>query len=231
MSTFVMSDKYPQFVRELVRRGHRIIPSECVKTLVLPEQKHADMQILNINNDIFILRECAELQNKLKNKNIIRCKNTAGEKYPANILLNFLCLKNTLYGKISAIDPVLKGYCLKNNIKMINVNQGYCRCSTAVVSENAAITADKTIEKAFKENGADVLTINPGNIDIDGFNYGFIGGASGKIDDNTIIFFGNLKEHPDYLKIKEFCKKHNVKIDIICPELPLTDIGGIENVG
>lgn len=230
MSQLIMSDKYPEFVNALRKKGYEIITSDTIEVFHYAEQKHADMQVLPINNDVFILNECTKLKNKLKNKNLINCSKKAGKMYPENILLNFLFLNNTLYGKMSAIDRILLEYCQMNNIKMVNVNQGYTRCSTLVVNENAVITSDLSIEEAMKNNGVDVLLISSGNIILDGFDYGFIGGASGKIDDDTIVFFGNAEKHPDFDRINHFCKLYNSNIEILYPDLPLTDIGGIVKV-
>lgn len=227
MSTFVMSDKYPQFVDSIKKMGHRAVKSDIIDIFHIPEQKHADMQILPVNNDIFILNECTNLKDKLYDNNLFFCKKKAGKVYPKNILLNFLFLNNILYGKLSAIDDNLLEYCRNHNINTINVNQGYTRCSTLIVNENAVITSDISIEKVLKSNGVDVLRISAGNIVLDGFDYGFIGGASGKLDESTVIFFGNVENHPDFNKIEQFCKTHNSNIEILCKDMPLTDIGGI----
>lgn len=232
MSCFVMSDEYKCFCDELTSLGYDIIFSDRISAFPKPEQKHADMQILRINDAIFMLNECKDLYKKLtKNlsaNSIILCRNKAGEKYPKNILLNFLFLNNTIYGKMSSMDLSLKEYCMSNKIKMVNINQGYARCSTLVLNESAVITADSNIENALRNNGAEVLKITEGNIALKGYNYGFIGGASGKIDDNTVVFFGDITKHTDYSKIKNCCAKHNIEIKILSKNImPLTDIGGI----
>lgn len=210
MNDVIISDLYPCFCEELSKYGYNIIPSKKIKAFTEPEQKHADMQVLRINNSIFTLDGCVK---------------TAGKSYPENVLLNCLYLNNKLYGKLSAVDDSVLEYCRENGIKTVNVNQGYTRCSTLVVNEKAAITADKSIEKALKNDGADVLLIKPGHIKLKGFDYGFIGGASFS-DKGKIYFFGNVKKHPDYNKISEFCEKYNSKLEILCKDMPLTDIGG-----
>ena len=121
-------------------------------------------------------------------------------------------------------------YCEENNIKTVNINQGYARCSTLVLNEKALITSDLSIEKALKKDGVEVLLISSGNIILDGYDYGFIGGASGKIDENTVVFLGNVTNHPDYRRIENFCENHNISIKIICKDMPLTDIGGIVKI-
>lgn len=228
MSSIVMSDKYPHFCNEVSKIGYNIIFSDTIKVFHIPEQKHPDMQLLPIQNNLFMLNECIGLKEKLStlNKIVVCCDKAAGKYYPENISLNCLYLNNTLYGKISKVDKTVLDYCNKNHIRTVNVNQGYTRCSTLVINQKAVITADKSIEKALKKDGVEVLLVFPGNIVLDGFNYGFIGGAGAQID-NTTIFFGNIEKHPEYLRIKRFCLKNNSDIKILCPNMPLTDIGGI----
>ena len=230
MSTFVMSDKYLCFADEIEKLGHTVIASDTVRIFPNPEQKHADMQILPIIDGIFILNECTTLDKKLPSERLVYCNEKAGKKYPKNIILNFLFQNNALFGKLSAIDKNLLDYCRVNNIKTVNVNQGYARCSTLVLNNNAAVTSDLSIEKALKNNGVEVLLVSTGNIVLDGYDYGFIGGASGKIDDNTVAFFGNIKNHPDYKRIENFCKYNKASIRIICKDMPLIDIGGIVKI-
>lgn len=211
MKTLVMSDQYPQFCRKLEELGYVIIPTENINAFHEPERRHADMQLLKINDRIFTLNDC---------------KSKIGKRYPENVRLNCLFFHNKLYGKLSAVDSAVLDLCEKNGFEAVNVNQGYARCSTLVITENAVITADRSLEKALKNDGADVLLISPGHIRLDGFDYGFIGGA-GFTDDSVTYFFGDIKNHPDFEKINAFCKKHHRKIKIICQEEPLTDIGGV----
>ena len=210
MKKLVMSKKYPCFCEELNKFGYEIIPTKKINTFLEPEQYHADMQILCIKNKVITLDDCIK---------------KPGKNYPENILLNCLYHNNKLYGKLSATDSSVREYCRENNIETVNVNQGYTRCSTLVVNDKAVITADKSIEKGMKNNGVEVLLISAGKIVLEGFDYGFIGGASFS-DNNTIYFFGDITKHPDYNKIKEFNSKHNSIIEILCKTQPLTDIGG-----
>jgi hypothetical protein len=226
MKTVVMSDKYSCFCDEFQKLRYKIIPTDTINIFHEPEQKHADMQILNINQKVFLLNESSQLCQKLASYNPTVISQKTGKSYPENVLLNFLYLNNTLYGKLSVIPAELKRYCIENEIKMLNVNQGYCRCSTLVVNENAVITADTSIEIAMKNEGIEVLKISSGSILLDGFDYGFIGGASAKTDEKTVVFFGDITKHPDYKIIEKFCKKHNTEIKILCCQMPLTDIGG-----
>ncbi len=104
--------------------------------------------------------------------------------------LNCLYISGKLYGREEAIDvSVKKITAMKNGIEIVDVKQGYTRCSTAVIGKNSAITADSTIYNALTKNGIDVLKIDSGSVRLDGYGYGFIGGACTMIDDDTVAFF------------------------------------------
>ena len=221
MKTVVMSGLYPQFCEALSQKGYHIILSKKINTFPEPEQYHADMQLLNINGELFTLQEC-----RGADQTVVTCEKPAGKRYPENVLLNALFIGGCVYANEAALDSSVKRFCREQQIPIINVKQGYARCSVLVLNEHAAVTADKSLYRALTKNGVEVLPVSSGHIRLEGFDYGFIGGASGKIDD-TIFFFGNIKEHPDYESIRMFCKKHQLKTDILCPDLPLTDIGGL----
>ena len=212
--SIVMSGEYPEFVSAMHDRGYKVIPTKRISCYYQPEQFHADMQLLKIRDRLFTPD---------------KCRRKPSRDYPQNVLLNCLFLGNRLYGKLTAIDETVLEYCEEQGIELVNVNQGYTRCSTLVVNEYAVITADTSIEKAMKAHGVEVLRISQGHIRLEGFDYGFIGGCSGRIG-NTIFFFGNIRNHPDYSEIKAFIDSYNSKFEILCEEIPLTDIGGIVEI-
>ena len=214
MKTLFMSDQYPCFCQALLQMEYSIIPSKNIDSVPIPERKHADMQLLRIKNTVFTLKDCIR---------------QPGSSYPDNVLLNGLFLDGKLYGKMSAIDPIVLDYCSAEQIPVINVNQGYTRCSTLIINEHAAITADSSIANALKYNGVEVLQISPGHILLEGYDYGFIGGA-GFCDGESVIFFGDISRHPDYQLIRTFCEKQHRTIRVICKENPLTDIGGVVEI-
>ncbi|MCD7845934.1 MAG: hypothetical protein LUG57_08840 [Oscillospiraceae bacterium] len=110
----------------------------------------------------------------------------------------------------------------------IAVAQGYTRCAVCVVTRRAVITADHGIVQAVSKHPAvnmDVLEITPGYVALDGFEYGFIGGASFKLNPNTIAFTGTLDRHPDKAEILSFIARHGVK-PVFLTNDPIFDIGG-----
>ena len=211
MKALVMSDLYPCFYRSLAEKGYKIIPTKKIDLFLEPEQRHADMQELIIQNRRFRIEDC---------------QSPVAKDYPQNVRLNCLYFGGKLYGKTDATDASVLAFCREKGIPLVSVKQGYTRCSALVIGKNAVITADKSIANALKTNGAEVLFIQPGHICLEGFDCGFIGGA-GFFDNGTTFFFGDITKHPDYERIKVFCAKHYSKIEILNREEPLTDIGGV----
>nr|WP_315672717.1 hypothetical protein [Clostridium sp. 19966] len=100
---------------------------------------------------------------------------------------------------------------LNSSIKRISVNQGYTKCSTAIISKNAVMTSDKCIAKALLENKVEVLFLPPGDILLPDLAYGFIGGACGLLDYNNLAFFGNINRYKYGSEVKHFLRKHNIE--------------------
>ena len=65
--------------------------------------------------------------------------------------------------------------------------------------------------KVLVDNNIDALLVDKGHIDICGWDYGFIGGASGMIANNKLAFCGDLSMHPDYEKIVNFSLFHDAE--------------------
>ena len=95
-----------------------------------------------------------------------------------------------------------------------------------MVDGNSVITADRGIVSALKKcPDIDVLPISQGFVRLEKFEYGFLGGASGKVG-NEIVFNGDLSAHPDYEAICRFIEARGLSVKYF-PGYPLTDIGSI----
>ncbi|MBE6608219.1 MAG: hypothetical protein E7633_06670 [Ruminococcaceae bacterium] len=184
---------------------------------------HADMLLCPLGDALAVhglyYAENKDLFEKFKIKTV-QANESVGKKYPSDILLNGLFLSQDLYGRIDRLSSLLTEYASEK----IFVKQGYTRCSVCKINENAIITADKSIEVAASARGVDTLLISPGNILLDRYDYGFIGGASVTCR-GKIFFFGNIEKHPDYLKMRDFAEKYSAEL-ISLSSLPLCDIGG-----
>ena len=69
------------------------------------------------------------------------------------------------------------------------------------------------------------LDIAPGHIALEGFPYGFIGGAAFKISDDTMAFTGTLDEHPDGERIVGYLAEYGLG-SVFLTDKPIFDIGG-----
>lgn len=149
-----------------------------------------------------------------------------GKCYPADAGLCVCATgKYTIYNP-KTIDPVAREYLSGT---LIEVTQGYTKCSVSVVSDDAIITADDVIASRAAGAGMDVLKIAPGNILLKGFDHGFIGGATFLLKEDTLAFTGTLEKHPDKDQIMKFLQKHGVKPVFLTDE-PIFDIGGAISV-
>ncbi len=161
---------------------------------------------------------------KQKNLSIISPSKPVSGAYPNDCRLNCASVKSKLIAKYASVDPkILKEYS-KDNV--LSVRQGYAKCSSAIVNDNAIITDDPSIFSVCVNNGFDSLLISKGCVCLPGHDYGFIGGACGLIEKNKMIFFGDITKHKDYFKIAGFLKKHNCELFYLSGHA-LTDIGGI----
>lgn len=222
-----ISSQAGESIKKLNELGIKTVEIKPYNVLPNPVNSHADLQILHLgNNNIFCQNEHLCVGEFNKNFNIRRINDFAGNKYPNDVRLNCAIIGNKIICNIKTIAYEVLEYAQANQLNVINVNQGYTRCSICVVNENAIITDDESIFAAAGNFFNDTLFISKGSIGLKGYGYGFIGGCCGKIDKNKIAFNGAIESHKDYKKIIDFLGRNSVE----CIELhnnPLYDIGGI----
>ena len=138
--------------------------------------------------------------------NVIYPEITQGKEYPLDADFNIVFLGNTmLCGRKNRLAEQIS---INRGLEKIAISQGYAKCSTCIVSENALVTADSTIENAALALGYDVLKIHPGFFRLPGFDYGFIGGSSFLLD-GKLYFTGSINSHADEDAILSFLTRHN----------------------
>lgn len=219
-----MSDEKSD-ICDSVSGKYEIISTDTINELLPFERQHADMQCLRIDDTFFVLKEAVNLQNKLctLGLKVITTEEDIKAEYPKNVLLNAVYMKSMIFCKADSIAGVVKNYCNSKGIKLIDVKQGYTKCSTAITN-SCFITADRGIFDTITINGVEGLLIDSGDIELDGVDYGFIGGCS-FYDNNTLFFTGDITKHKSYKAIKDFLYKHKINIVSLTNE-KLYDIGG-----
>lgn len=208
---------------------------EIVKTikcdeLLEPISYHPDMVMHPIDyNTLIVAPNVFEYYNEILSKKgikVIKGERDLSCKYPNDIAYNVGRTKGYAIHNFKYTDELLMYYLKRKGLELINIEQGYTKCSMAIIDENALITSDYPLYRQLTSCGIDVLLIHPGNIDLKGFNYGFIGGSCGNLSKDTIVFTGELKFHPDAVKIEKFIKKYNKKILILSND-KIIDLGTI----
>ena len=195
--------------------------------LPLPVNSHADLQLLHLGNNKLLTQNEHLCAGDLERKFDIKMINaTPGNKYPNDVKLNCVMIGNKLICNTNTVAKEILEFAEICNMTIINVKQGYTKCSVCIVNENSFITDDKSIFTAVQNFFDDVLLVSKNSIRLKGYNYGFIGGCCGKIDKDKIAFNGAIESHDDYKHIIDFLNRNNTH----CVELTnerLTDIGGI----
>ncbi|MBU3182685.1 DUF6873 family GME fold protein [Clostridium psychrophilum] len=196
----------------LISKGYNLLICPPNNSLYEAVKGHPDMLMHILGNTIVVDKNMDdEFIHKLvlQNYKIYKSTSTLKTKYPYDISLNSLSIGNLFIHSINFTDITLLS--LLRNKKLINVNQGYTKCSTCIVNDHAIITSDVSIAKVLILEKIDVLLIPPGDILLPGLNYGFIGGATGLIEDNVLAFYGHLDNYLYGKEVLAFLNKHMVE--------------------
>lgn len=228
-----VSHRIPGVLIGLEKLGIESISAGRSENLPKPVAEHADLLLHHLGSDKIVTpRGETSSESGVTKARLIKMGFTIaeseeklGKKYPDDCLLNCFRLDGRMYGGRN-ISREIRKYCAENKIEQVTLAQGYSKCSVCIVSTSAAITSDKGIAQALKNNGVDVLLISPGGIAIDEYDYGFIGGCCGKLDKSVIGFCGEISQHKSYSDIRAFLNNYGISAFEICGG-ELFDVGGI----
>lgn len=192
-----------------------------------PVRKHADILANYVGKSRFLIDKnqdelCAFLENKCGKSVIIE---DIKSPYPSECLLNFVDIGDYIICNNSILTEKIVEQLPKKLI--IDVKQGYSKCSVCICKRNTIITDDISIHNAVSQyDDINSLCVEKGSVHIEKYNYGFIGGCCGLIDKDLLLFNGDLQTHTNFDKIEKFLYDNGVNyIDI--KGKPLTDIGSI----
>lgn len=198
--------------------GYQVEPFGPIDNVQEPLRCHPDMLHCRLDRDTVFTGDTARLS----------------PAYPGDIIYNACSTGKFFVHNLKYTAPELLDKVEELGLIRVNVSQGYAKCSTCVVGEDAIITYDRGIAKAADAAGMDVLAIEPGHVELPGYDTGFIGGASGLVTDlrtpapspQILVFNGDLSAHPDYRAITDFASEHGVGVKFFA-DWKLTDIGSI----
>ncbi len=205
-----------------------IIPTLKLNTLYNAVCAHPDMQIHQLDEKCFVCEPTLYeyYKSKLINASVLKGKTTLTSKYPYDIAYNAVRVGKCVFHNLKYTDLSIIEYYKSHGVKLINVKQGYSKCSVCILNEHAIITSDKIIADTAEKNNIDALFYESKEIRLFELSYGFIGGICGKIAPDVLAVNGNIEFLSNSYKVIDFCNKYKIKILNLSNEVP-QDIGSI----
>ena len=224
MKTYLVSDTLPdKYVGLLGVRG-RVVKLPPSVVVGAPTGTHPDTLIGKVGDALFVPSGETAVIKTLDESGIKYAPSSPlGNGYPAECALNFFTVGGFFVAQTDAVAPDALDFARRAGYEVVDVRQGYAHCATAVAG-GGVITADAGIFAELSRRGVPTLMIKSGGVSLPPYEYGFIGGASGMIDDETIMFFGSLDAHPSGREIRSFLS--SLGVGIVEGEGKLVDAGG-----
>lgn len=191
--------------KALSKHGYIIIDTVICKNVQKSLEYHPDIQLCRIDQKTIVVEPSCFLYYKdlFNHTDIEVIKGEAELKgnYPYDIAYNVLVSESYAVHKFKYTDKVVLEELSKRDIKLIDINQGYSKCAIAILPNDKVITEDEGIADILSRSNIEVLKISKGEVNLLGYNYGFIGGSSSQGAD-SIFFSGSLSKHSysDYIK-------------------------------
>lgn len=184
--------------------GYEIIKVKKDNNVYSEISSHTDIFCVKIEDTVISSKDY--FFNKIMDKYTCICGDNVGNSYPHCARYNVCVIDNYAIHNFEITDKKVLDILKEKGYNLINVKQGYSRCSILPLGNKCCITSDKGIYTALVNNNFDVLYIDQSELDIKLLSadeeyssmYGFIGGCSCVLND-TVIFFGDI----DKLKCKD----------------------------
>ena len=196
----------------LTSRGFGVIKLPPCRVLQSPVAAHPDMLIFIFGNRLFCheryyseAKAAVDAVVSAGGFELILSDERWESEYPHDVLFNAAIVGDKLICSKKNVSRLIADAFGEENI--IDTKQGYAKCSSCTVGDSGIITADVSIAKAAAGGEIDVLLLGENGTRLEGYDTGFIGGASGD-DGENVYFCGDLSKHPEGEKIADFCLAH-----------------------
>ena len=229
MKTICLSENANSILKQYLRtKGYRLIEIRKTDAVYDAVASHGDIYLCKICGELVVSPEQLPLIEEgllHSNAKFTLGASGLGHKYPDNVSYNAAQMGNYLIHNKNHTNPVILQKSEEFEMELIHVKQGYTKCNLVILDDKAVITSDPGLAAVLRKHDLEILLISPGHVALTGFPYGFLGGASGRVDDE-IIFNGNLSTHPDFEIINDFIRQRGLQATYF-DEYPLEDIGSI----
>ena len=213
---YLPNKKVTVAVGDTERAGVSVIKPYRITCLPQSMQYHADLSFCYLGEGVAV---CApEAYDYYREQlaftpiELIKGEKEVGSNYPLDAAYNVAIVGGVLYCKEAVCDNVLLKVAQSMGYEIVNINQGYGKCSVCPVDENSAISADMSFFKAATKKGVEVLLITNEGISLQGFENGCVGGCASETDKNTRWIKGDGKTLPSYEEIRRFLEKREISI-------------------
>ena len=225
MKYVIVAENFPEDSAEKLKKYGEVVRTRANKNLLKGLDTHTDILVHPLpSGELVVDRDNFEYYKKIfPDKKILPSHSKLSKKYPKDVPLNAFTFKNYFIHNLKFTDKVLLDYYKNSAYELINIKQGYGKCSS-LVTEDFIITSDGGIYESLRDL-IPIYKIKHGEIRLQNFNYGFIGGASGVLG-KKIFFTGDFSHHSSNEEILKIIKKYDYEIEILSDET-IEDFGSI----
>ena len=225
MKYVIVAENFPEKSLKILKEYGKIVRTKSNKNLMKGLDTHPDILLHPLpSGELVVDMDNFEYYKKIfPDKKILPSHSSLSKKYPKDVPLNAFTFKNYFIHNLKFTDKLLLDYYKNSGYEMINIKQGYGKCSS-LVTEDFIITSDGGINESLRDF-IPIYKIKHGEIRLQNFNYGFIGGASGVLG-KKIFFTGDFSHHSSYEEILKIIKKYDYEIEILSKD-PIEDFGSI----
>ncbi len=227
---YLPQNKVSLFIADCNIEGATVITPPAIDILAPAMRRHADLGIVIVSEkkavcppDTYSYYKDALSPYGFE---VIEGKKRVGRHYPDDSAYNVGIVGKKCFLNKSVCDEHLLDILISEGFEIIEVKQGYTKCSISPIDENSFITGDTIIAREGKKRGMDVLLIENKGILLPPYENGFWGGCCGMGDCDTLVINGDISTLPSGNNIKEFLDRKNVKIQK-AKEGDVIDIGSI----
>lgn len=225
MTYVLVAENFPEESSEKLKKYGEVVRTRANTRVLRGLDTHPDILVHPLpSGDLVVDRDnFGYYEEIIGDKKIIPSHSSLTGKYPGDILLNAFAFKKIFIHNLKHTDQVILDYYKNRGYELVNIKQGYAKCS-CLVTEDFVITSDGGIYESLRDL-IPIYKIDHGQIKLQNFNYGFIGGASGVLG-KKIFFTGDLSHHSSYEEILKIINEYDYEIEILYKD-PIEDYGTI----
>ncbi|HSP46751.1 MAG TPA: hypothetical protein VLN47_01570, partial [Clostridiaceae bacterium] len=211
----IVDYRTPEPEREELRSlGFQVILSEKLDFLYNAVKGHPDLQFVNACNTLICHKGLSE--DKARELDalgipFILSQNRLDPPYPGHIILNAAISDDLFIHSLRHTDPSVLSAC--PSLQLVDVRQGYTRCSLAYVGSDSYVTSDTGISKVLQDLEKNVLLLPEGDVVLEGFSHGFIGGCLSRVtikDEHILLVTGSLDSYRHGESLRAFLRNIGV---------------------